>query len=272
MGTRIPPDSHDVIVWRLDESGPPFLNTGTGGMAGDLVQVGSVTPGVPAIWGNGIRFPGTSGNYLRTTDTSLGELSPLSFCAWVYPTSVVNDVHGGVIVNKQMKTIGGSGPTYFCCVSLGLPYFWDGYQWRHSPCLAYTRPDNNEYTCVGGTDPPWLQHAENTQWYLVSGNIVNNDTPRGRREIFINGVQSAINTEDSGIGNNWGNHGPWVVGNSTVSGNGLYGIIGEIRIADVTRPPSYWRQYYAAGVDALPVEECVLDPTKPRSMLPLSVD
>lgn len=266
---RPAPDSHDLFVWRLDESGPPFLNTGTVGSAGDLVQVGSVTPSIPAIWGNGVQFSGTSGNYLRTADTTDGEVLPLSMCVWVYPKSVVNGVDGCSVLQKQIKNIAGDGPSYWCSVGINMPNTWTGYHWERTPILKTTFANNNQYNISQDSEANGLQFFENTQWYMVSVNIIDQWTPIARHEIFLNGRQNGIFVVNNGSGINWGSHGPWIVGNNTVNGVGFNGIIGEIRISDVIRPPSYWRQYYAAGVDSLAGEECTLEPNKPRSILPV---
>ena len=268
---RPAPDSHDIIVWRLDESGPPFVNSGTLGSGADLVaQVGSVTPGRPAIWGNGVQFPGTTGNYLRTADTTLGEVSPISMCAWVYPYGAGS---GGMVAQKQIKTVAGGGSnTQDGSITISMQGF-SYYGWRQQPILRRARPGTHDQRDVWLPDAP-IQFSTYSQWYLLSGSYWPNPTGYpsgiGLQEVFLNGMQAGFTTQDCTESINWGSHGPWIIGNTTVNSNyGFNGIIGEIRISDVYRPPSYWRQYYIAGVPTLTCEELTLDPTKPRSMLPV---
>jgi hypothetical protein len=85
---RLLPDSNDILVWRLNESIAPFLNTGTAASS-NLTTVGTVTPGRAGPFDQAVDFSnsGMGGDYATATGAAANETNgtTLTLSCWFFP-------------------------------------------------------------------------------------------------------------------------------------------------------------------------------------------
>lgn len=248
-GTRVAPDNNDIIVWKLDESAAPFVNSSTSPNAyshtdSDLtVLSGSVMLQEPSPFSaigenSSVSFPGTQSgsprNFISGANNAMPQ-PPITISCWiylrVYDTGITQH-----FVNKQIQT--GNWSSTFSCLGFGNR--------KHLGA-----PQNFDFYFVntlGSTTPvvPADYAIPLNTWSHI-GLTWDGVTQNG----YINGVLVASLAISGTIGYGSSNFGPWFFG-AIPSGSGspeegAYNIC-DVRVANVVRPRSYFQNIYSKGM------------------------
>ncbi len=112
--SRIPPDSHDVLVWYNWPGESTWPNAGTGGTL-DLSRVGAGGGRVIGAYSDGcyLAYPLDSagdGAELRSAATTLGQGQTFSASAWVLLPSLPAGAVLGLLLGRQAGSAGWSAP------------------------------------------------------------------------------------------------------------------------------------------------------------------
>lgn len=254
VGTRIAPDGYDIVVWRLDESAAPFVNSSTSvnspGSSANLTVLGGSpllqqpSPFAGSGTNSSVQF---SGNDSGTRNTINGANTfipqpPLTISMWCVlrtyngPSGLTQ--HG---LSKQTTTGVWSGTTFS---SITLP---QNEQYASKPTFFdFSITFNAGGNTVNASVTPDINVPLN-QWCHV-GLTYDGTNVDG----YING--NWVSTASGGTFNAIyysGTPGPWFIGAiPSGSGNPEEANMSycDIRIANVIRPLSYFQQIYQAGV------------------------
>lgn len=232
---RILPDGNDVMVLLLNESGPTRTNVGTLGSAGDWTDYGSPVSDVQGLLGDAMYIPGT---YLVNARNGTGgandvAITPnVSISGWVFLRRNTN--YFAEIFNKQYFLNGWSNP--FITFGLQTQNTNDG------SLELYVALNGTLQVIRSGASFP----IPVGRWSHVGGTW-DGSTLR----MYINGllvVSSPLTgTIDYGTA---GNRGQWYTGGipGTSTNQDPPIIVQDIRIANVTRPQSYFANIYYNGM------------------------
>jgi hypothetical protein len=232
---RILPDGNDVMVLRLDESGPTRSNLGTLGSAGDWTDFGSPISDAQGLLGDAMYIPSA---YLVNARNGSGGandalITPnVSLSGWIFMRRGTN--YPAEIFNKQ----------YFLN-AWSNPFLTFGFQ-------THTTSDGqcDLYITIGGVLQSVLRTPASYpipigRWSHIGGTW-NGSTSK----FYINGtlVTSAnySGTIDYGT---VGNRGQWYVGGIPGSSANQDSpiIVQDVRIANIERPQSYFANIYYNG-------------------------
>lgn len=251
---RVAPDNNDVIVWLLNESGTPFVNsspsTFSRGAAANLtIQVGTVVTGQESLFQQSCPYFPSFGNYPPGASATHNRLetagglaqdvpSPLSISAWVKVRSYVNlgDNFGFMLMKRYLND--GSWNSPYVAMDWTMWNSADG-TWRAGCTVAGNRND----LLVNATNYPMPLGVWSHVGWTYDGVIL---------LVYLNGVLAASVSPTGAPGqlDNSG-HGPWAIGAAPESdGNkqeGAYSIC-DVRIANTIRPQSYFENIYRQGV------------------------
>lgn len=233
---RVAPDANDVFVLLLDDGPGTHINTGTIGSAGNFTDYGNPISGVQGLFGDAMYMPSSyiSPNHDGTGGANDVLVTPnVSLSGWVFVRRQPN--YFPEIFNKQYFLNGWSPPylSFGIQMDSGSNGSWTYYITTSgtlkSVSMGASLPMPQGKWChVGGT---W--DGTTLRAYL-NGTLVGTTVPGG----------GAI---DYGTA---GNRGQWytgaVPGSSTVQGPPI--LVQDIRIANVTRPQSYFANIYYNGL------------------------
>lgn len=252
VGVRVAPDNNDIVVWRLDEAGAPFVNSSTSPSApshatSDLSSVGGSPffqqPSLFAASGTNSCMQ-CNGNNSGTRNFIQGANNfqpqpPISISCWYYQraydtTSVTQ--HG---VCKQHTTGVWSGST-FSSIELAQNRRYNNqsnmYDFYFNTGIGQN--GGNAFTDPGATIPL-------NSWCHI-GMTYDGTTVLS----YINGNNVGSNVA-SPTGNIVYNAGPWFIGAiPSGSGNpeeGQFGVC-DVRIANIVRPQTYFQNIYQQGI------------------------
>lgn len=79
---RTTPDSHDLGVWRMDETAGPFANAGEDGTL-DLASNGSIAYRDTGPLGTGVYLDGVPSSHARSADTTLCQPAAITVWSWI---------------------------------------------------------------------------------------------------------------------------------------------------------------------------------------------
>ncbi len=231
---RIAPDANDVLVLKLEETGPTFVNEGTAGTSVNWTIYGNPITQVPGLLGNAMYVPSSfiSPNRDGAGGSNDTVISPnISLSGWIFQRRAVN--YFAEVFNKQ----------YFPN-TWSHPFLTFGFQMRNTSDgiieLYITLNGTLQVLRNDATHPLQLG-----RWSHIGGTW-DGTTLR----MYINGVNVASTnfsgTIDYGTA---GNRGRWYAGGIPGSGTAQDGpfIIQDIRVANVVRPQSYFANIYWNG-------------------------
>jgi len=234
---RVLPDEHDVIVWKLDEASGPFRNSGTLGpnVSTDLIASGTINTQRLGLVGPCIDFPGQengSGNRNSVGGASTFEpQAPITVSLWVLMRSY-NSTGGdnnGQILRKALDNSSWSNP--FSAFGFALLGNNDG-QWASTITtsvngLVVSTLSANNRLPLGIWSHIGFTYDGYTFLTYLNGNLIQSQSVTGTIT--------------------YGNHGSWFCG-SILAGSGSKQepcmMIQDIRVADVVRPLSYFKDIH----------------------------
>lgn len=239
MGIRITPDGNDIVVWRLDETTTPFVNSSTSGASpgssanlttlSGTVQVQQPSPFAATGTNSAIRFTGNNSgaprNFVSGANTFQPQ-SPVTFSVWIFIRAY--NTTGAVqhIFAKQHTAGTWAGAT-------------TGQILLQNHAVGSTTFDLFAVTTSGGgptfTIPinMWchvgLAYDGSFQYGYLNGNLI--------------GQTAATGTI------NYGGGGPWFFGAIPSGGSPDESVISvcDFRAANVVRPQSYFQNIYRKG-------------------------
>lgn len=245
VGIRVEPDGYDIVVWKFDDAGAPFINSSTSGSApshavSDLATLSGTGTGAPklqqpspfAAFGNNsaVLFTGNNAssprNYILGANTVTPQ-PPVTFSCWLYLRTYTQSFTQHYF-NKQHTTNTWSG--VFAQVGLqnrtytSQPTAFDLFLVPTSGGSMVLDASNNiplNTWCHVG-----LAYDSSFVYGYLNGNLVGQVAATGSI--------------------NYGNNGPWFFGGPLGSGSveeGAYSIC-DFRIANVVRPQSYFQDIY----------------------------
>ncbi len=251
VGTRIAPDNNDIVVWKLDESTAPFVNSSTSTNAishanSDLGTIsGNVQTQQPSLFAASgtnscVWFSGNNSSSPRNFISGANNTQPqppLTVSGWVYLRAYNTTGFTIHLITRQHTTGVWSGPFSSLQVGENRQYASQPQQWDFSVNTTTSAGGNavvsEQFTIPLGT---W-SHIGLT----YDGTTVNS---------YING-----NNVGSGVASPTGNisygTGPWFFG-AIPSGSGnpeeSCNSLCDVRIANIVRPQSYFANIYKNGI------------------------
>jgi hypothetical protein len=233
--SRIAPDGYDVMVFKLDETGPTHINSGTAGASANLTDFGSPISNAQGIMGDAMYIPSA---YLVNSRNGTGGanntlISPnISLSAWVLIRRGTS--YAAEICSKQYFLNGWSSPF--------LTFGFQTHTTSDGQCDLYITLNGTLQTQVR---TPAAFPIPVGKWAHIGGTW---DGTTSR--FYINGSLSASSNFSGVIDyGTLGNRGQWQVGGivgTTVNADSPV-IIQDIRIASVVRPQSYFANIYYNG-------------------------
>lgn len=254
---RVSPDGNDVVVWKFDDAGAPFLNSGTLAGSHNLATLSTTTYlGLPnprlqvqGPFGAGsyaVEFAGSQSGAPRcfiAGANSFQPQPPISMSGWVFLNQYdasytqhflqkqhTNGIWGGGTFQTtffQNRTYVGSSESW----EMGFYYGAQGSSnWLGNPQDTTLRIPIGVWNHFG-----WTFDGNNFAVYM-NGDLVRTETvgPPARTIAYDTGISS----------------GPWYTG-AIPSGSGapeeIYAKIADWRFANVVRPKSYFEDLYRAG-------------------------
>lgn len=246
MPAYVTPDSHDQLVYTLDESGSPWANTGAAG-ALDLTARAAGPASAAGLFNNGVALPGpyNSQKFLTTGDTSLGASgAAISVSCWVNFTDYQSG-QPGTIFSKEYHTQGGTWTN----PAIGLGYYGNNHGLlSFGITIAGTFYSYNANAQGKEADVPlsgWHHVALTWDGYTVC--------------IYLDGLQTDARVPIAGLGNHsidFGTGGPWTFGGDDSDTQAIHGSIDDIRVADIARDANYFAAMaypdYGAELQSMP--------------------
>lgn len=252
VGTRIVPDGYDVVVWKLDDSGAPFVNSSTsvnspGTSANLTVLSGSVALQQPSPFAASgtlscVTFPGNQNgsprNSINGANTFIPQ-PPLTVSMWVYLRQYNNGLtqHG---LAKQTTTNTWSGTT-FASINLIQNEGYNSKPTYFDFSITYNSAGNgvnaNVTTDINVPIGQWAHvgltyDGTNVDGY-INGNNVSSSSGGAFNAIYYSGTP-----------------GPWFIG-AIPSGSGspeeMIASYADIRVANIVRPLSYFQNIYQSA-------------------------
>lgn len=230
QGTRVAPDADDLLVWTLDESAPPYPNSGTGGTA-DLSGNGPPTYNQDGVFASSksVRFPGTNNYRLYSPDNILTTAFPVTLSCWVYPVAYTSY---GVFVAKVFSSSSWSAPyaTFLLRYTNSNDGSWQTMITVGSNVNVYASPPAGTYGYR-----LWLY-----SWHHIG--ITYDGT---YLSTYVNGYRCNRVAETRAL--TYGS-GAWTVGDYLPSGtNPFNGYVDDIRFAQVARDGQWFNDVYTKG-------------------------
>ena len=242
MGSRIAPDDNDIVVWRLDESGVPFVNSSTSpsapsGAVSNLTTLSGTMqlqqPSIFAATGTNtcIVFNATNSGSPRNFISGANNFEPavpFTVSCWIYLRTYNNSGFVQHLFNKQQTAGVWSGGTFGAITmqnqSTGSSTYAISIAGLTQTVGFWTMP-LHMWCHVGVT------YDGATCCNYLNGNLVQQWAATG-----------AVN---------WAGHGPWFFG-AIPSGSGnpeeSAVAVSDVRVANVARPQSYFQNIYITAV------------------------
>jgi hypothetical protein len=229
MPSYVTPDSHDQLVYTLDESGSPWANTGVAGSL-DATARSAGPVATAGVFNNGVALPGpyNTQEFLTTGDTSLGETTTsLSVSGWVWLT----DYQSGQFGTFFQKEYALQASTWL------NPAVMIGYTNNNQGLIRYGITIAATFysftvNSAGAIDIP------TTGWHHVA--LVWDGY---RIYIYFDGLQVDVRIPIATAGTyaiDFGAHGPWTFGGDDSNAATLSGKLDDIRVSDNVRDASYF--------------------------------
>lgn len=230
---RIAPDSNDVIVHYLNDTGPTHSNSGSAGSSGDFTDYGDPVPGVSGLFNASAYYmPGQliSSNHDGSGGANNVVVTPnISISAWIFIRKYASGY--GAIFNKQYYPGGWSSP--YIGIGLYINNTTDG-RW-----IAYISTSGvlRNLTMAGNYILPvgtWCHIGQTWDGTTLTA--------------YLNGT--AVGTLVPGGGDiDYGSNGKWFIGAVPDTGtlDAYPIIIQDVRVADIVRPQSYFANIYFNG-------------------------
>lgn len=254
VGVRIAPDNNDIVVWKLDDSGAPFVNSSTSGSspgssANLTVLSGTVLLQQPSPFAatgtnSSVQFTGNNSGSPRNTINGANSFlpqPPITVSMWYYVRAYNNTGFTQHGLTKQTTTGNWSG-SLFGSVDLAQSRTYAGQsnQFDFYYNTGSGQPGGDVVTVPDLTIPlnTWCHIGMTYDGVTVDG--------------YINGNNVGTNVA-SPAGNIFysGTPGPWFIG-AIPSGSGSpeesSASYCDIRIANVVRPQSYFQNIYQSGI------------------------
>lgn len=247
VGIRVAPDDNDIVVWKMDEAAAPFVNSSTSPSAisnaiSDLATLsGDVKLQQPSLFSASgqntcVQFTSTNSNSPRNFISGANNLEPqgpVTFSFWILLRQY--NVTGFTQHWLSKQHTAGVWSGVFAQVGFGNR--------QH-----VSQPQALDFFAVTATGGGNVIPSEYTiplyAWCHV-GLVYDGSTQKS----YINGVLVGNTAATGAI--NYGNHGPWFMG-AIPSGSGnpeeCAVSICDIRIANIARPQSYFKNIYQNGV------------------------
>lgn len=229
------PDADDIACWLLDEVATPWANTGSGGVADMTLGAGAIdTAQAGVVAPNCIIFPSMNvalaNSYLEGGAALVADIQNLTISCWHKMTSYPTG--GGQALRILTKPVPGGGVPFIYLMSLLID------QNPAGKILAVeVNPSGSSYTYIP-TDAyvaPGVWHHFGVTW----------DSATGIPLIYMDGALvgssgGVVLTGDLVDGaNDWN-----IGGSSEDAANYDRGLVQDVRIANVTRPLSYFQDIY----------------------------
>jgi len=232
---RILPDGNDVMVMLLNESGPTRNNLGTLGSSANWTDFGSPVSDAQGLLGDAMYIPSA---YLVNARNGTGGandavISPnVSISGWIFLRRNTN--YFAEVFNKQYFLNGWSSP-----------FLTFGFQTQNSndgSMELYVTLDGVLQVVRSGSTFP----VPVGRWSHIGGTW-DGSTLR----LYVNGILTTSSAFSGSIDyGTLGNRGQWytggIPGTSTNADSPI--IVQDIRIANVTRPQSYFANIYYNGM------------------------
>lgn len=252
---RVAPDNNDIIVWRLNDGGIPYVNSSTSpsALTANLVTLtGTVNPVCPSLFGSGndaVSFPsyysggygdypsGASSTFNRletTTGSDLNVAAPITVSGWVRVRSyqTLGDNYGYIF--KKRYRADGSWTTPLSSLAIGTLNTQNG-AWEISITVSgvrYFLSMSVEYPLpLGEWGHVGLTFDATTLNAYLNGQLA------GTR-----GLSGAID---------YGTHGSWSFGATGASSGDKQEAPADVcdwRIANVVRDRTYFSNIYRQGM------------------------
>lgn len=228
-------DASDQLVYTLDESAPPYANSGTlGALSLNIESGGSGVVSQSGLFNSGAWIPGpsTSLNFLTSgaAGTTTGEYGTnFTLSGWVWLRDYQPGSFYGLFFGKAYRPDASGWTSPFLSHRVGYANTNDG-------TLIYN-------VVIAGT---YYEVRPSTKIPLHQWCHVGYTWDGLTLKCYLSGLQIAayIPTGVGGQSVDYGTHGAWIVG-GTPSGTGLdtiNGIIDDIRLANVVRDEVYFGQ------------------------------
>lgn len=228
---RVETDAFDVLVWTLDESGSPWVSTGT--VAASLVADSTAPDIVTGVFGNGASSDGSTGVGSKFLTQGAGShteaelTSNFTLSAWVYPrrTAPHPPYNNQAIVLKGANQYSSGWNTPYIAIGMYLDL--------GTLTIYYTRSDGTFATI------PTPASLTLNAWSHV-GVTLDGTTMR----IYRNGVLVMSSPVSTVI---YTNHGPWMIGGDNSRVQGLDGIVDDVRFSNTVRNAAWFLDVYTRG-------------------------
>lgn len=255
VGTRVTPDNNDIVVWKLDESAAPFVNSSTSSNA-----ISTANSNLTVLSGNAIlqqpspfSAGGTGSAVLFTGNNSGsprnfisgGNLAqpqpPLTLSGWIFLRTYDSTSATQILMAKQQVLNTWSGSSFGSLLM------------QNRRAISSSQANQFDFaviTTLTNTGADVLIPAELTipihTWAHIG--LTYDGT---NLQAFVNGNQvgTAVASPTGNIAYS-GTPGPWFFGNIPVGGPNeepQYSIC-DVRIANVVRSQSYFQNIYQNGV------------------------
>lgn len=255
---RVAPDSNDIVVWKLDEAGAPFVNSSTVGSPGSAANLTTLSSGtfqglpnprlqVQGPFGAGsfgVEFTGSQNgsprNWIGGANTFFPTL-PMSMSGWVIFRQFDQSFTQHFIQKQQTNGV-WSGP--FAVQIIQNTGFLGQNQGQLSFEVGANNSSGNSFFRTDATQPyplgiwchmGWAADTTSMAAY-INGDLVGTSTYSG-----VSGGGFSYDTSTPG---------PWFIG-AIPAGSGAveesYCSLADWRIANVKRAQSYFQNIYQQG-------------------------
>lgn len=234
VARSFPPDANDILVYHLDETASPWVNSGTASGADLAIASGSVLDSVPGLFaqssgalGRGLHFRNTA------ADRAIGGAAiepafPITISAWWNPeaTSTVNDLF--------MKYFRPDGTWTTPFVSVNLDVNSGVFEFKIAVAgaqIVLASSSTRDQIAISGV------------WHFIVGTY-----DGANMRLYINGKESVNSPKAQTGAIDYGTHGPWGVEDSTGSTNAKHGTLDECRLANVIRSAAWVAEYWQTAM------------------------
>lgn len=225
--TRAATDSHDTIVWTLDEASGTYANSGNGGTLALTPTTGTsgyYTQGNTALFASGFLATNTR---LESPATSIGESNTITVSCWFRAPNTLAAMADLVTKKYQEAYSGPTGSIELLIDNTGLIY---GVIADATNTAQYIVPPVYARVAIGSINHAGVTYDGTTANVYLNGSLVASAAVTG---------PIAYNT-----------HRMWTVDGYNFSGTAggyLTGWIDDIRVANTARPASWFLSVWQSG-------------------------
>lgn len=233
-GTRIAPDANDQLIWTLDESAPPFPNSGVWGAASLTASGSGQSYDQPGVFttSDSARFNGTAGGKLKSPDSVCEINFPVTLSAWVNFVALTTY---GIVITKSLSSSTWTTPYYTMLIALG-----NGTDGRWQAGINVGTGTYVGWSTIGDSDGKY--RLETGIWHHLG---ISYDG--ANMKIYMNGQKIYSVAETRALYYTTG-HGAWITGECSTTGNALNGYVDDIRFANVARSEQWFNDVWSKGL------------------------